>query len=322
MIHISWKGGSKCKEPSVFYEELKKKFPTLKIIRGEYFNSKSQLTVECSICKYQWNTTPNLLLTQKHPCKVCFRKINNQRKSHNVFIKELQQVNPWIKVLNKYKTAHTKVECLCLKCNYQWQAEPSNLLTGFGCPKCGIQRMANKCRSTKQILINKMQQINPDIEIIGEYNNSKTKIECLCQRCNNVFWSIPSNLLKGEGCPYCNASKGERMIKLNLDKNHIQYIYQKTFKGLVGIGGKLLSYDFYLPQYNTLVEYQGRQHYEPVERFGGQSQFTIQQKHDKLKKEYALNNGFSLLEIPYYEFKNINTIINNLLHNPVTSIVI
>ena len=57
-----------------------------------------------------------------------------------------------------------------------------------------------------------------------------------------------------------------------------------------------LSFDFYVPQYNTCIEYQGVQHYKPVERFGGEEQFAIQQEHDELKRKYAKNNNFDLLE--------------------------
>ena len=61
-----------------------------------------------------------------------------------------------------------------------------------------------------------------------------------------------------------------------------------------------LSFDFYVPQCNTCIEYQGIQHYKPVERFGGEEQFIIQQKHDMIKKEYCAKNNINLIEIPYW----------------------
>ena len=59
------------------------------------------------------------------------------------------------------------------------------------------------------------------------------------------------------------------------------------FSDLVGIGGGLLSYDFYLPQHNILCEIQGKQHEMPIEYFGGEEQFAIQQEHDRRKRNYA-----------------------------------
>ena len=99
------------------------------------------------------------------------------------------------------------------------------------------------------------------------------------------------------GCPVCNESHGERLIRSYLDKNHIKYEPQKRFKGLKD--KKLLSYDFYLPKKNVLIEYQGLQHYESTKYFGGNERLEKQQYHDKLKREYAKNNGYILLEPTY-----------------------
>ena len=70
-----------------------------------------------------------------------------------------------------------------------------------------------------------------------------------------------------------------------------------------GIGGLYLSYDFLVLKNNTpycLIECQGRQHYEPIDYFGGQESFEKQQVHDKLKAEYADAHNIPLIEVPYY----------------------
>ena len=77
----------------------------------------------------------------------------------------------------------------------------------------------------------------------------------------------------------------------------------------------LLSYDFYLPIYNLLIEFQGIQHEQPIEYFGGEEQFEIQQEHDKRKREYAKQNNINLLEIWYYDIDNIEEILTNTLNN-------
>ena len=77
-----------------------------------------------------------------------------------------------------------------------------------------------------------------------------------------------------------------------------------------------MSYDFYLEKQNLLIEFQGIQHYEPVEIFGGEKQFKIQQEHDKRKREYAINNNIKLLEIPYWDFDNVEEILNDLFSSP------
>ena len=70
-----------------------------------------------------------------------------------------------------------------------------------------------------------------------------------------------------------------------------------------------LSYDFYIPSANLLIEFNGEQHYYPIDYYGGEEAFKLQKKHDKMKKQYAKNNNIDLLIISYLEFKNINTIL-------------
>ena len=111
----------------------------------------------------------------------------------------------------------------------------------------------------------------------------------------------------------CLRSGGEYNIIQWLEKNNIEYESQKKFPNLVGINGGNLSYDFYLPTYNLLIEAQGQQHITPKELFGGEEQFQKQQEHDKRKRDYAEANGYKLLEIWYYDYDRIEEILNREL---------
>lgn len=112
-------------------------------------------------------------------------------------------------------------------------------------------------------------------------------------------------------CPNCSFSKGEDIIMTYLNQNKINYIPQKTFKGLIGVGKRLLSYDFYLPEYNLLIEYQGEFHDGSGDTSNLQTPDALekQQEHDKRKKEYATKHSIKLLEIWYWNFDNIEKII-------------
>ena len=100
-------------------------------------------------------------------------------------------------------------------------------------------------------------------------------------------------------CPYCNSPKGEFIINKILKFMGIKYKYQQSFDDLRDT--QLLSYDFYIPDQAILIEYQGQQHYEPVDHFGGSDRFVIQQKHDKMKADYAKEHGYNLIAVPYTE---------------------
>jgi very-short-patch-repair endonuclease len=100
-----------------------------------------------------------------------------------------------------------------------------------------------------------------------------------------------------------------------IDKiNNNYYIPQKKFKGLLGMGGGNLSYDFYLPQYKWLCEFQGIQHEKYTPGFQkSKKDFDKQLEHDKRKREYTQQNGYKLLEIWYKDFDNIETILKQEL---------
>ena len=64
-----------------------------------------------------------------------------------------------------------------------------------------------------------------------------------------------------------------------------------------------------MPDYNLLIEFHGKQHEKPIEFFGGEKQFEIQQEHDRRKREYAKQNNINLLEIWYYDIDNVESIL-------------
>ena len=121
----------------------------------------------------------------------------------------------------------------------------------------------------------------------------------------------------GSRCPICKEKRGERKIREHLTKNNIEFIPQKTFSNLLGTGNKPLSYDFYIPSKNLLIEFQGIQHYEPRD-FGGkdmkkaEKKFEMQQEHDKRKREYVQQNNIDLLEISYLEEDKIEEILDKI----------
>lgn len=125
------------------------------------------------------------------------------------------------------------------------------------------------------------------------------------------------------GCPYCfdtklfKFSKGEKKIESILDNLKITYLPQYTFKDCRDIN--MLPFDYYLPDINKIIEYDGQHHYFPV-NFNGISDEEAKERfiktvyHDEIKDNYCKNNKIDILRIPYYDFKNIEVIIRNFLN--------
>ena len=150
---------------------------------------------------------------------------------------------------------------------------------------------------------------NGKYSVIGTYINVKTPIEIKCNKCGSKWKSLPNSLLNGCGCPYCNQSKGEEDIKIFLDKNNINYVYQ--YKN--GCKDKyVLHFDFAIFKNNELfglIEYDGFQHFKSVKYFGGDDRLVETIKKDNIKNKYCEENNIPLLRIPYTKKKNINEII-------------
>lgn len=155
----------------------------------------------------------------------------------------------------------------------------------------------------------KKNNVNPyDISV-----SSGKKVYWKCSNCDEHIWlASPHKRNVGRGCPVCNESQGEKEIRKWLNYYNINFIPQKEFNGLIGLGGGNLSYDFYLPVQNILIEYQGEFH-DGTAKKQTKIEFEIQKEHDKRKKEFVKQNGIKLLEIWYWEFNSVKEIINNII---------
>lgn len=137
---------------------------------------------------------------------------------------------------------------------------------------------------------------------------------CQCE-CGNYVNVTGVHLKSGHttSCG-CIKSKLEFAVESFLKKHNIHYEKQVRFDGLLGVNGGQLSYDFYLTDYNSLIECQGRQHFVPSKLFGGLNQFNIQQNHDARKKEFAEAKGYKLIEILPSTENKISSTLSNILN--------
>ena len=131
-------------------------------------------------------------------------------------------------------------------------------------------------------------------------------IKIICKD-HGIFEQVPTSHLRGDGCLKCNKSKGNNRILEYLNENNIEFIEEKTLTDCVN--KKKLPFDFYLPHKNILIEFDGKQHYEPIEYFGGINSLKSQIKRDLIKREYCENNNILLIIIRYDD--DIYNILDN-----------
>ena len=101
------------------------------------------------------------------------------------------------------------------------------------------------------------------------------------------------------------SSRGEIKIYEILRDNDLNFKEEFSFEGLNSENGRALRFDFAIfddsNYIDFLIEYQGRQHYEPVSKFGGRVGLYRQQHNDNKKRRFCMFNEIKLIEIPYYE---------------------
>lgn len=172
----------------------------------------------------------------------------------------------------------------------------SSHIEGYGCNKCSID---GKLVTKKEFIerSNKVHNNKYDYSLV-DYINRLDKVSIICPA-HGIFNQTPKNHMSGYGCQRCNESKGELQIQLLLDKLNISYIRQHKFDDCFYKSN--LLFDFYIPEYNMCIEYNGIQHYEPVEFFGGVKSFEVNLIRDSIKESYCNENDIKLIVIPYSE---------------------
>lgn len=291
-----------------FVNIIKERNPNI-LILSKYDGNKKKLNIKCNVCDYSWNTSGNSLLQGKG----CPRCGGSLKKTHKEFELELKNVKPHIIPVDKYIDSITKIKFRCVKHNCEWEDTPSHVLRDRGCPECAKESYRTLRMKTHTEFVKELNSINSNIKVLGKYNGVSNKILCQCIKDNYKWNAYPNNLLKGIGCPICSNSHGENKISNYLTESNILFFTQYKFDDLFGLKGGLLSYDFFLPNYNILIEYNGEQHYNSVDYFGGEEQFKIQQEHDNRKRKYAEAHNINLIEIPYWDFDNVENILNKYL---------
>lgn len=264
-----------------------------------YVNGKSKLKVKHVKCEHVYRVTPNNFLYQHSRCPYCSSKAKKtdaqfKQEVYDLVGSEYMFLDPYQGTLKKIRVKHNK-------CENTYQVTPSHFLEGTRCPYCSAKASGKARRKTSVEFKQEVSSlVDNDYTFLDTYVNNDTKIKVKHNRCGHVYKVRPTDFLSHRTrCPYCNMPKEEKVIAKILDTFNINYEIQKTFDDLVDKTN--LSYDFYIPDQSILIEYQGIQHYQPVDVFGGNNRFAIQQKHDRMKADYAKTHNYKLIAVPYTE---------------------
>ena len=287
-----------------FQRRLSKCNPSIELL-GEYKGMFSRIKARCKIDGYEWDPTAQTLL--RNHCPRCSGK---ERYTLQEVRHRVSEIHPMIEVIGEYVNSTTPITCRCTVDGHVWKGRIGHLFRGVGCPKCAGKVV------TDDEFRQELAKVCPDIEPLEPYHGSKVKILCRCRVCGKEWLSSPNALLKRRGCSSCNFSIGESRVAAALDSRGVRYETQKVFDGCKY--KQPLRFDFYLPEYNTVVEYDGQQHFYPVKfptmtEDDAKEHFQIVQIRDEIKNKYCAKNNIKMVRIPYTESDHIDIYIDKII---------
>lgn len=291
----------------------------------DIFNPGGNVKVKykCSCGEILTKNRPKLLKGER--CLICMRDLEN-RTIRRTPLEEKQKAidtiykNSGTILLSQFTGNKAKgvkknfCEIICGKCGKKSIKQWDLLRSSPYCHECNPNRRLSIEEKNEYL-----KTVNPGVEVLSEFKkNGDWWVDYICA-CGNIKTKVWDKLRIGERCGECFSSKGETKIQILLKKHNIEYEKNKTFDGLVGVGNKKLSYDFYLIDNNILIEYDGHFHYMPIKLHENMTEdqankkFQKQKLHDKLKTKYAMSNNIELIRIPYTEFDNVEVILTEKL---------
>lgn len=257
-----------------------------------FINLKVPIMISCP--KHgDFKKIPYHHITRKSGCNLCYKENRKNNKSHRIYFKdillEFRKIHGYKYEYNElsYINTLTEIEITCKK-HGVFKQTPKQHKNGYGCQICGGSK-----KLSNDEFINNSRNIHGDKYdySITKYVNTNTKVKIICNK-HGEFYKVPKLHLSGSGCQKCNISSGENLILNILEKYKIEYIYQKKFDNCKFI--KNLFFDFYIPKYNICLEFDGEQHFKPIDPWGGYKNLDVINKRDNVKNNWCLENNIIL----------------------------
>ena len=221
------------------------------------------------------------LLTSWNDVLRSFKKIHGNRFTYNS---------------KSYKDLDTSMEMFC-SLHGKFLQTPKNHRNGSKCNECAIIESSQKRILPWSDVLKSFKSVHRDEYdyVESTYISTDENMEIICKK-HGSFFQDPAGHKNGRGCPICKSSRGEKAIGHYLMDRDIQFIHQKKYRDL----GKK-RFDIYVIELNLIIEYHGRQHFMPIDFFGGEEAFQMGKKNDNIKQQYCIDNHINYEVIRYDE---------------------
>ena len=295
-------------------------------------NSSVKVVAICDFCKKEYEVAWKKYINienknQKHACYNCrhVKRYENDlnKRQHNLYLKALEacKTNGYTLISNEFEilcnTSYIRYSC---PQHGEHSMRISNFISGKGCPDCVSQNNSERFRLSPDEVERRIQECGGKLLNKKDYINQAEKnllVECL--ECSKPFFTSLRLFTQhgGQVCEDCSGSEsiGEKRIRHYLENKEINFICQKWFPDCRDTNP--LPFDFYVPDYNVIVEFDGRQHFGETNYFT--YSFEETKRHDEIKNNYCKANGIYLIRIPYWNIDKIEQILDNelILHEDI-----
>jgi len=299
---------------------------------SNYVTKKTWLEIQCGGCGDIFYKTFNLYTSKDSKCAKCVKikaelRENNRRKLAGAEFKKIVQDHGWIwnDDVNIYKDQNTKFKTLCPKKHVQLVCTRDFVNGKRDCFNCAKELKSEKLKLS--ITDVKERCSNSGFLLLDNtYIGSHHKLKLRCLVCKNIVEMDIPGIKKGI-CRKCNntQSAGSICIEKYLESNTdiLSFSKEWTFSDYIlddwfsCKDQKLLRFDFRVLFNNgrcLLIEFDGDQHFKPIEFFGGINAFNKRRKHDFTKTLYCEYNNYVLLRIPQIEYNNIEIILDDIIN--------
>ena len=310
--------GSKCPKCSIINKSESQKITFVEFIErsnniyhGLYQYTKPgifdyKLPIK-AICKKhgEFILNPERHITKGQCCTLCTEE--RIKISKDEFIESCNKIHNYkynYELVN-YKTLRDKVKIICPSHGIFEKNATHHIHNTKGCPECS--RLKKLSMNIHEFIKISNKTFNNKYDYSKSiFKNKKSKIEIICPL-HGQFSKRPIEHINGSGCPICKESKGEIKIRELLNKYKVNFISQKEFEGCEY--KKNLKFDFYIPKFNSCIEYDGPQHSEIIETWGGIKKLKETQIRDNIKNKFCTDNKIDLLRIKFTDYKNIENIL-------------
>jgi Zn ribbon nucleic-acid-binding protein len=297
------------------YELTGKEYSVL----GEYKNSKTPLLMKHNECSNEFMSYPSKFVGKEQTrCPICAikRRAEARLKTTDEFKKQLSEVfGDEYEVLGEYTRIKDKILVRHNKCGREYYKTAIDLFRR----NCKVCSDIGQKKTPEQFEAEVYNLVGDEYLVLEDYTGIYDKINMKHNACGNVWKATPHKFINGgRRCPRCNSSKGEVAIAKYLENNNYKYKHQEKFDDCKN--ERSLPFDYMVLDSDNrvkfLIEFDGIQHFQPLDVFGGEEGFAYRQLCDQIKNDYCINNNITLLRIKYTALDLIDEILERFMKNP------